>query len=104
MMATYTWSAYVKTDTASPKLFCAGNSGYTPLRGCPPTSSVDVGPAPGSQQGNGIGHEQEPCHLQHFDAHGALRLCPDDSQHSAERAVPMEHIYLQTTAVGQVVL
>jgi len=34
----------VKTDTARPKLFCAGSSGYTPLSGCPPTKSVDVGP------------------------------------------------------------
>jgi hypothetical protein len=44
MMATYTWSTYVKTDTVRPKLFCAGSSGYTPLSGCPPTNSVDVGP------------------------------------------------------------
>jgi hypothetical protein len=44
MMATYTWSAYVKTDTARPKPLCAGSSGYTPLSGYPPTGKVDVGP------------------------------------------------------------
>lgn len=44
----------------------------------------------GSQQENDRGHEQEPCHLPHFDVHGALWLCPDDGRHSAEHAVPME--------------
>ncbi|XP_063232312.1 uncharacterized protein LOC134536518 [Bacillus rossius redtenbacheri] len=44
MAATYTWSAYVNTDTAMPGAPCAGSSGYTPLSRRPPTASADGGP------------------------------------------------------------